>query len=174
MFWGFFKRILEWRNDFRKSGKLSKSYRRNIGYRPCKFNIFKYLTWKFAYTLFVSELMYNSGSKLKKLWIICSFAILWSIWLERNKRIYNDRLLPIEIKSVKIFFSWHGTHSSGMEPILQAWNLFFRHEPLDRDWDSVVKRTIFFKIFGPVQILNWECRSQSGQNLFSVPVSILF
>ena len=27
---------------------------------------------------------------LKKMWVLFSFNILWSIWLEKNRRIFDD------------------------------------------------------------------------------------
>ena len=50
-----------------------------------------------ALRLFFNYRSFGNKRELKSLWRCCCFVILWFVWFERNRWIFNDWFLPLEI-----------------------------------------------------------------------------
>lgn len=98
--------------------------------------------------VFVLAIVVLEGIVILKNVEICSFGILWSIWLKKKKRIFNVRYLQVEVpwEKMSLWAKVHGLyhHFSRSDLCRSNWNVILQPS-LFAFWDlsSLRCRTIF-------------------------------
>ena len=88
-----------------------------------------------SFVEFIKVWPYNINKGIyNKLWNICPSIIVWEIWKERNRRIFNNTELNVEDLTLKIEAS-----------IVETTNSFLRKSRFEEGsfsiWDGIIKKT---------------------------------